>query len=96
MAKRMYCLLATLMAQQNLSQRQLATRIGLSVTTINKLYNGSPLVARIAPSTVEKICDFFCCEIDELFVLIEDAEVVHGIKVDLSEDDFLGWGIVDK
>jgi putative transcriptional regulator len=76
--KRMYCQLAVLMAQrdQRLSQRQLALQLGLSVTTINKLYNGRPLTARIEPNTVEKICDYFGCEISDLFVL-RDVEVTR-------------------
>jgi len=74
----MYCQLAVLMAQrdQRLSQRQLALQLGLSVTTINKLYNGRPLTARIEPNTVEKICDYFGCEISDLFVL-RDVEVTR-------------------
>lgn len=74
----MYCQLAVLMAQQDqrLSQRQLALQLGLSITTINKLYNGRPLTARIEPSTVEKICNYFGCEISDLFVL-RDVEVVR-------------------
>ncbi|MEG4293701.1 helix-turn-helix transcriptional regulator [Microcoleus sp. C2C3] len=69
--KRMHCELAVLMAQRNqrLSQRQLATELGLSVGTINKLYNGRPLTARIDPDTIEKICDYFGCGINDLFVL---------------------------
>lgn len=67
----MHCELAVLMAQrdQRLSQRQLAAHLGLSVGTINKLYNGRPLTARIDPDTVEKICDYFDCGINDLFVL---------------------------
>ena len=67
----LHCELAVLMAQRNqrLSQRQLATELGLSVGTINKLYNGRPLTARIDPDTVEKICDYFGCGINDLFVL---------------------------
>jgi putative transcriptional regulator len=69
--KRMHCELAVLMAQrdQRLSQRQLATELGLSIGTINKLYNGRPLTARIDPDTVEKICNYFGCGINDLFVL---------------------------
>jgi putative transcriptional regulator len=74
--KRMYCQLAVLMAQkdQRLSQRRLAAELGLSITTINKFYNGRPLTARIDPDTVEKICNYFGCEISDLFVL-HDLEI---------------------
>lgn len=67
----MMCQLAVLMARkdQKLSQRELARDLGVSVTTVNKLYNGRPLTARIDPDTVEKICDYFQCGIEDLFVL---------------------------
>ena len=70
----MYCQLAVLMAQkdQRLSQRQLAKELNVSVTTVNKLYNGRPLTARIDPETVEKLCDYFRCGIGELFVMKPD------------------------
>ncbi len=69
----MYCQLAVLMAQkdQRLSQRQLAKELDISVTTVNKLYNGRPLTARIDPDTVEKICNYFDCDVGELFVMRE-------------------------
>jgi DNA-binding Xre family transcriptional regulator len=74
--RRMYCQLAVLMAQkdQRLSQRRLAAELGLSITTINKFYNGRPLTARIDPDTVEKICNYFGCEISDLFVLHDSVE----------------------
>jgi len=67
----LHCELAVLLAQhdQKLSQRQLATALGVSAKTIHKLYNGRPLTARIDPDTVEKICDYFGCGINDLFVL---------------------------
>ena len=67
----MYCELAVLMAQrdQRMSQRQLATALGVSAKTIHKLYNGRPLTARIDPDTVEKICSYFGCGINDLFIL---------------------------
>ena len=72
----MHCLLAVLMAKKDpsLSQRQLAKELGVSVTTVNKLYNGRPLKARIEPETVERICDYFNCRIEELFELREENE----------------------
>ncbi|MBD2121316.1 helix-turn-helix transcriptional regulator [Trichocoleus sp. FACHB-262] len=80
--KRMYCQLSVLMARKNvelaqigkqLSQRQLAKDLGVSLTTVNKLYNGRPLTARIDPETVEKVCDYFKCEVGDLFVLRDEA-----------------------
>jgi putative transcriptional regulator len=80
--KRMHCQLSVLLAKKNLelaqdggqvSQRSLAKQLGLSPTTVNKLYNGRPLTGRIDPETVEKICDYFQCGIDELFTLKEEG-----------------------
>ncbi|WP_242065443.1 helix-turn-helix transcriptional regulator [Trichocoleus sp. FACHB-262] len=58
---------------KQLSQRQLAKDLGVSLTTVNKLYNGRPLTARIDPETVEKVCDYFKCEVGDLFVLRDEA-----------------------
>jgi putative transcriptional regulator len=52
-----------------LSQRQLAEELNVSHNTINKLYNGRPLTARFDPETIEKICDYFGCDIGDLFEL---------------------------
>ena len=83
----MYCQLAVLMAQkdQRLSQRQLAKELNVSVTTVNKLYNGRPLTARIDPETVEKLCEYFRCGIGELFVMRE-------VKPDESDRSLVGSG----
>jgi putative transcriptional regulator len=54
-----------------LTQRKLATELKLSHTTINKLYNGQPLTARIDPETVQTICDYFNCEVGDLLVMRE-------------------------
>ena len=71
----MHCQLAVLMAakDQKLSQRKLAKELKVSLATVNKLYNGRPLTARIDPDTVEKVCDYFKCDIGELFVLRDEA-----------------------
>ena len=71
----MMCQLAVLMAKrdQKLSQRELARDLGVSVTTINKLYNGRPLTSRIDPEIVEKVCEYFQCEIGDLFTMEEIA-----------------------
>lgn len=71
--KRVFCRLPNLMVEKDprLTQRKLAVELGLSHTTINKLYNGQPLTARIDPYTVEKVCDYFQCDICDLFMLKE-------------------------
>lgn len=70
----MHCKLAVLMAEKDpqLSQRKLAESLGISPTTVNKLYNGRPLVSVIKPDVVEKVCSFFKCGISDLFVLQEE------------------------
>ena len=69
----MHCNLAILMAQQDtkLSQRQLAKDTNLSLSTINKLYHGRPLRSVIHPETVQKICEYFSCDIGDLFTMKE-------------------------
>lgn len=57
-----------------LTQRKLASELGLSHTTINKLYNGQPLTARIDPDTVEKLCNYFGCDVGDLLVMREVQE----------------------
>ena len=67
----MHCQLAVLMAEkdQKLSQRKLSRDLGIALATVNKLYNGRPMNCRIDPDTVERICNYFECEIGDLFVL---------------------------
>lgn len=69
----MFCRLPNLMVDRNprLTQRKLAEELGLSHTTINKLYNGQPLTARIDPETVEAICNYFGCDVGDLFTMKE-------------------------
>lgn len=67
----MECKLDVLMGQHDprLTQKQLATAVGLSTKTIHRLYNSRPMTARIDPDTVEKICAYFGCNINDLFIL---------------------------
>lgn len=69
----MFSRLPHLMVEKDprLTQRRLATELKISHTTVNKLYNGQPLTSRIDPSTVEKICQYFACQIGDLLVLKE-------------------------
>lgn len=71
----MYCQLPLLMVKKDpkLSQRKLAEATGISLATINKLYNGRPLTARIDPGTVENLCNYFDCQVGDLFVMQEVA-----------------------
>jgi putative transcriptional regulator len=57
------------MAEQDppLTQKELAKELSLGPNTVNKLYNNS--FKRIDTETIEKLCHFFSCEINEFFEL---------------------------
>ncbi len=69
--KRMYCRLAVLMAEKDprLTQRQLSRDTGLSVTTVNRLHNNE--FERVDTSTVTTLCNYFGCDVGDLFVMKE-------------------------
>lgn len=73
--KKVHCRLPNLMVEKDprLNQRRLGQETGLSHTTINKLYNGQPLKARIDPETIERLCDYFGCQIGDLLVLKDEV-----------------------
>jgi putative transcriptional regulator len=54
-----------------MTQRRLAAELGLSHTTINKIYNGQPLTARIDPETVGVLCEYFGCDVGDLLTMKE-------------------------
>ena len=70
----MYCRLAVLMAEKNpqLSQRQLSEETKLGITTVNRLFRND--FSRIDTNTIETLCEYFRCEVGDLFVLREVAE----------------------
>jgi putative transcriptional regulator len=63
------CRLRILMAEQDppLTQKELAKELSLGPNTVNKLYNNS--FKRIDTETIEKLCHFFSCDINEFFEL---------------------------
>ncbi len=77
--QKMICRLASLIDEKNLeisesgsrgdrlSQRKIAERTGIAPTTLNRLYKNE--FSRIDTNTIEKLCDFFSCNIEDLFVL---------------------------
>ena len=69
--RKVFSRLPNLMVERSprLTQRKLAEELGISHTTINKLYNGQPLKARIDPETVEAICNFFGCDVGDLLTM---------------------------
>lgn len=65
----MYCRLAVLMAEKDprLTQRRLSRETRLSVTTVNRLHNND--FERIDTATVNTLCNYFGCDVGELFVM---------------------------
>lgn len=70
----MHSRLAVLMAERDprLSQRELARRTGLSPATVNKLHNDE--FDRVDRNTVEVLCNYFGCDLGDLFVLRDEAK----------------------
>uniref|UniRef100_B8HM11 Transcriptional regulator, XRE family n=1 Tax=Cyanothece sp. (strain PCC 7425 / ATCC 29141) TaxID=395961 RepID=B8HM11_CYAP4 len=64
-----YCRLAVLMAEKDpkLSQHKLAFDTGLGITTINRLFNNK--FSRVDTNTIEVLCRYFRCKVDDLLVL---------------------------
>lgn len=56
--------------EQRLTQRKLAKLLGVATTTIGRLYRSS--FDRIDVETIEKICDFFNCDVGDLFAMRRD------------------------
>lgn len=67
--KTLHCRLAVLMVERSprLTQREVAKEAGLSLGTINKLYNDN--FDRIDRRTAEALCNYFGCEIEDLLKL---------------------------
>lgn len=73
----MFCRLAVLMAEKDprLTQRQLSRDTRLSVTTINRLHNNE--FERVDLATVNTLCNYFGCDVGELFVMREVKVSTH-------------------
>lgn len=68
-----------LLAKYKLNQSEFARETGISQPTINNLYHNKFL--RIDINTVEKICNYFNCDIDELLTFVEENNPVNIEKV---------------
>jgi putative transcriptional regulator len=92
-ARRMMCRLAVLMAEKDprLSQRKLAEELGLAVTTVSRLHNND--FERIDKATVKKLCGYFGCSINDLFVLrnsnLDETKLPTEQKVETHPNLFL-------
>ena len=73
--RKMYCRLAVLMAEKDpqLSQRQLSEETKLGITTVNRLFRND--FSRVDTNTIETLCEYFRCEVGDLLVLREVAEI---------------------
>lgn len=63
------CRLRILLAEKELTQKELAEKTGIQPMTINKLYNNS--IVRVPIDSIDKICDILNCEISDLFIRIK-------------------------
>ena len=73
----MRCKLPELMREQDLDQKTLAAKTGLSPTTVGKLYRSH--FDRIDNHTVTTLCRYFGLrKLDELFELIWEEDDIEG------------------
>lgn len=69
----MYCRLRVLMAEREpkVTQQQLSEALDMGISTINRLCTNK--FTRVDVSTIEKLCEYFECELWDLFVLRDAA-----------------------
>lgn len=67
MGSSVHCKLSTLMGANRKNVKDVHEATGLSRNTISNLYHDK--VTRIDYDTVSKLCDYFKCEVGDLFVL---------------------------
>ena len=72
------CRLSILLGCRRISQRQLARDSGLSVFTVNKLYNER--WSGVDKQTIVKLCETLKVDVGELFVYIEIKDKRKKIK----------------
>lgn len=75
--KQMHCRLGLLMAIKDvkLTQRRVSQETGLGASTIGRLFNNT--FDRVDRSTVETLCDYFECEVGDLFELVKECDDVR-------------------
>lgn len=64
-----------LLAKYKLNQSEFARETGISQPTINNLYHNKLL--RIDIRTLERICNYFNCGIDDLLTFVEEKEKIN-------------------
>lgn len=68
------CRLSTLMGQNRYSIQDVHELTGLSRNTISNLYNDK--ATRVDYDTVGKLCKLFKCNVEKLFIFIEDVKTI--------------------
>lgn len=64
------CRLRVLLAEHELSQKELAEITGIQPMTINKLYNNH--ISRIPVDVLDKLCNYFKCQPSDIFQYSQD------------------------
>lgn len=64
------CRLRVLLAEKELTQKELAVKTGIPPMTINKLYNNT--IVRVPLDSIDKICNVLDCTISDLFIHLKD------------------------
>ena len=77
---KIHCTLAVMMASQRppINQTELKSATGLAGTTINRLYNNT--FTRVDTTTLVKLCEYFDCEIADLFVYEKEENSIDTIE----------------
>ena len=77
----MFCRLAVVMKEKDsrLTQRELSRQTGLSGTAISRLHNNE--FDRVDTGTVNTLCEYFNCEVGDLFVMKEVEDTPWAMKV---------------
>ncbi|NEP00893.1 MAG: helix-turn-helix transcriptional regulator [Symploca sp. SIO2E9] len=70
---KLFCRLAVLMKEKDpgLTQIRLAEHTGIAPSTIGRLHNNR--FTRVDKATIERLCKYFQCNLEDLFDLRESA-----------------------
>lgn len=63
------CRLKILLAEHDMNQRDLAEKTGIRPSSISEMCNNK--AKHIPLETIDKICEFFDCDVSELFTRIK-------------------------
>ena len=77
----MKCRLSTMMGKSRYSIQDVHVKTGLSRSTVTQLYHDK--ATRIDFETIEKLCDLFDCDLNDLFCL----EGKNTVKIGGTKDE---------